>query len=166
MVVMGRVADAYGIQGWLKIQPYTAQPGSLVDYKTWWLGDEQRGWHEVDVLQSALHGGKTVVAQLIGCVDRTAAERHKGQLVAIPRNRLPQPDDGEYYWSDLMGLAVVNEQGETLGQVEDLLDTGANQVLCVRHGSGKEVLIPFIESAIRRVSLAEQVIRVDWQADY
>ena len=165
MVVMGRVADAQGIQGWLKIQPYTAEPGNLVDYKTWWLGDEKRGWRELDVLQSHLHGGKTVVAQVMGCHDRTTAEKYKGLLVAVPRSRLPPPDEDEYYWSDLIGLDVVNEAGERLGVVDTLQDTGANQVLCVQ-GEGGEILIPFIASAIKQVDMAGRVIRVDWAADY
>lgn len=165
MVVMGRVADAYGIQGWLKIQPYTAEPDSLTEFRTWWLGDEDKGWRELDVLQSALHGGKSVVAQVMGCHDRSAAEKYKGWLVAVPRNRLPQPAEDEYYWSDLVGLEVVNESGARLGVVDTLQDTGANQVLCVA-GEHGEILIPFIASAIRQVDLAGKVIRVDWQADY
>jgi 16S rRNA processing protein RimM len=164
MVIMGRVADAHGIQGWLKIQPYTAALDSLTAFRTWWLGDEQRGWRELDVLQSAVRG-KSVVAQVMGCHDRSAAEQYKGWLVAVPRNRLPMPDEGEYYWSDLIGLDVVNESGMRLGVVDTLLDTGANQVLSVAGEQG-EILIPFIASAIRQVDLAGKVIRVDWQADY
>jgi 16S rRNA processing protein RimM len=164
MVIMGRVAAAYGIQGWLKIQPYTGEPGSLTDYRSWWLGNEKQGWRELDVLTSALHG-KTVIAQLMGCHDRNTAEKCKGLLVAIPRSRLPLPDEGEYYWSDLIGLDVVNEAGEHLGVVDTLQDTGANQVLCVASKEG-EILIPFIASAIKQVDLAGRVIRVDWQADY
>ncbi len=165
MVIMGRVAGAYGIQGWLKIQPYTAEPGNLADYRTWWLGNETQGWRELDVLQSALHG-RTVVAQLMGCHDRNTAEKYKGLLVAIPRNRLPVPDEDEYYWSDLIGLSVVNEAGEHLGVVDTLQETGANQVLCVTGRNGEIILIPFIASAIKQVDLAGKVIRVDWQADY
>jgi 16S rRNA processing protein RimM len=164
MVIMGRVAAAYGIQGWLKIQPYTDEPGNLVNYRTWWLGDGKQGWRELDVLQSALHGGKSVVAQVMGCHDRTTAEKYKGLMVAVPRNRLPQPDEGEYYWSDLIGLEVVNADGERLGVVDTLQDTGEHQVLCVA-GENGEILIPFIASAIRQVDLAGKVIRVDWQAD-
>jgi 16S rRNA processing protein RimM len=165
MVVMGKVAAAHGIQGWLKIQPYTAAPGNLLDYRTWWVGNETQGWRELDVLQSELHGGKTVVAQLMGCHDRNVAEKYRGMLVAIPRSRLPLPDEGEYYWSDLIGLEVVNEAGERLGTVENLQDTGANQVLCVQGRDG-EILIPFIASAIRQVDLNGKVIRVDWHTDY
>src|SRR5271169_5487158 len=164
MVVMGRVADAQGIQGWIKVQPYTAQPDSLTDYRIWWLGNEKQGWRELDVLKSNLHG-RSLIAQLMGCHDRSAAEKYKGLLIAIPRNRLPQPEEGEYYWSDLIGLEVRNMVDERLGVVESLQETGANQVLCVS-GENGEILIPFIGSAIRQVDMAGKVIRVDWQADY
>jgi 16S rRNA processing protein RimM len=164
MVVMGKVAAAHGIQGWVKVQPYTAETASLVDYPIWWLGDEQQGWRELDVLKSALQG-KSVVAQLMGCHDRNTAEKYKGLLVAVPRSRLPKPDEDEYYWSDLIGMEVVTPSGEALGKVANLLETGANQVLCVR-GAEKEILIPFIEQVIQEVDLEGKVIRADWAADY
>ncbi len=164
MVVMGRVAGAHGIQGWIKVQPYTAELDSLADYRTWWLGNEKQGWRELDVLSASAHG-RGMVAQLMGCHDRSVAERYKGLLIAIPRNRMPPTEDGEYYWSDLIGLEVRNLSDERLGVVENLQDTGANQVLCVRGEKG-EMLIPFIESAIKQVDVAGRVIRVDWQADY
>jgi len=164
MVVMGKVAAAHGVQGWIKVQPYTAEPGSLVDYRTWWLGDEQQGWRELDVLKSELRG-KSVVAQLMGCHDRSVAEQYKGLLVAVQRSKLPKPDEDEYYWSDLIGLEVVTPDGERLGVVDNLLDTGANQVLCVR-GAEKEILIPFIAQVIRQVDMEGKVICADWAADY
>jgi 16S rRNA processing protein RimM len=164
MVIMGRVAAAQGIQGWIKVQPFTEQLDSLVDYRTWWLGNEKLGWRELDVLKSSLHG-KSLIAQLMGCHDRNTAETYKGLLIAIPRNRLPQPDEGEYYWNDLIGLEVRNLDDARLGLVSNLQDTGANQVLCVAGEKG-EILIPFIASAIKQVDLAGKLIRVDWQADY
>jgi len=164
MVIMGRVAGAQGIQGWIKVQPFTAQPDSLVDYRTWWLGNEKQGWRELDVLKSSLHS-RGIIAQLMGCHDRNTAEKFKGLLIAIPRSRLPQPDEGEYYWHDLIGLEVRNLGDERLGVVDSLQDTGANHVLCVA-GEHGEILIPFIASAIKQVDLAGKLIRVDWQADY
>ncbi len=164
MIVMGRVAGAQGIQGWIKVQAYTAEPDSLLDYRTWWLGDEKHGWRELDVLQSSMHG-RGLIAQLMGCHDRNTAEKYKGLLIAIPRSRMPQPDQEEYYWHDLIGLEVRNLDDERLGVVESLQDTGANQVLCVAGEKG-EILIPFIASAIKQVDLADKLIRVDWQADY
>ena len=164
MVIMGRVASAHGIRGWVKIQPFTEYLDSLLDYETWWLGKEQGPWREVEVRQCEVHS-KVLVAQLPDCPDRNAAERLKGLLIAVPRSELPEQDEDEYYWADLIGMSVVNGAGERLGTVEKLLETGANDVLSVRGESG-EILIPFVEAAIKQVDLPNKTILVDWSADY
>ena len=164
MVIMGRVAAAHGIRGWIKIQPYTEYLDSLVDYGSWWIGREHGPWREVVVQQCEVHN-KTLAALLPDCPDRNAAEKLKGLLIAVPRSSLPQQRDDEYYWSDLIGLAVVNEAGVVLGTVVNLLETGANQVLSVQGDSG-EILIPFVASAIKQVDVKNKTIRVDWSADY
>ena len=161
---MGRIAAAHGIRGWVRIQPYTEHLDSLLDYKSWWIGHEHGPWREVEVQHSELHN-KTLAAQLPDCPDRTAAEKLKGLLIAVPRSSLPQQAGDEYYWSDLIGLAVVNEACVTLGTVANLLETGANQVLSVTGESG-EILIPFVATAIKQVDLKNRTIRVDWSADY
>jgi 16S rRNA processing protein RimM len=164
MVIMGRVAGAQGILGWVKLKTYTETVDSLTDYPVWWLGDDKHLWSEVSVEAFVVHG-KGLNAKFPGCNDRTAAEQYKGLLVAVPRSSLPPRHEDEYYWSELIGLAVVNLAGESFGTVDNLMDTGVNQVLCVR-GDGGEVLIPFIASAIKQVDLSERVIRVDWEADW
>lgn len=164
MVIMGRVAAAHGIRGWIKIQPYTEYLDSLVDYASWWIGHEHGPWREVKVEQCEVHN-KTLAALLPDCPDRTAAEKLKGLLIAVPRSSLPQQRDDEYYWSDLIGLAVVNEAGVVLGTVVNLLETGANQVLSVQGESG-EILIPFVATAIKQVDVKNKTIRVDWSEDY
>jgi 16S rRNA processing protein RimM len=164
MVVMGRVAGAQGIQGWVKLKTYTEYADSLVEFPVWWLGDEKSPWREVSVEKTAVQS-KGLIAKFPGCDDRTAAEKYKGLLVAVPRSQLPQAPEDEYYWADLIGMEVVNLAGERLGCVDTLMDTGANQVLCVK-GEGGEILVPFIASAIQQVSLAERLIRVDWSADW
>jgi len=163
MVIMGRVASAHGIRGWVKIQPFTERLDSLLDYQTWWIGHEHGPWREVKVGQCEVHN-KTLAAQLPECPDRTAAEKLKGLLIAVPRSSLPPQAEDEYYWSDLIGLAVVNEAGVQLGTVTNLLETGANQVLSVTGDSG-EILIPFVASAIKQVDLRNKTIHVDWALD-
>lgn len=164
MVVMGKIVAAQGILGWVKVQTFTEYLDSLLDYDTWYVGNEQ-AWRPLEVLEANVHGGKVVIAKLQGISDRTAAERYKGQLIAVPRAELPEQEEGEYYWSDLVGLTVENLQGEVFGTVDSLLETGANDVLVVKGESG-EKLIPFIDSVIQQVSLKDKTIRVDWQADY
>ena len=164
MVVMGKVVGAQGIQGWVKVQTFTEYLDSLLDYNTWYVGNEQE-WRPLEVLEANVHGGRVLIAKLQGIPDRTAAEKYKGLLIAVPRAELPEKEEGEYYWSDLIGLTVENLQGEMFGTVDSLLETGANDVLVVKGESG-EKLIPFIDSVIKQVSLKDKTIRVDWQADY
>lgn len=164
MVIMGRIAAAHGIRGWVKIQPYTEYLHSLRDYGSWWIGQEHGPWRKVEVRYCEVHN-KTLAAELPDCPDRNAAEKLKGLLIAVPRSSMPQQADDEYYWSDLIGLVVVNEEGVQLGTVANLLDTGANQVLSVTGDSG-EILIPFVASAIKQVDVKNKTIRVDWAADY
>jgi len=164
MVVMGKVVGAQGLQGWVKVHAFTEYLDSLLDYDTWYVGNEQ-SWRPLQVLEANVHGGKVLIAKLQGIVDRTAAEKCKGLLIAVPRDSLPEQPEGEYYWSDLIGLSVENLAGESFGIVDSLLETGANDVLVVK-GERGETLIPFIASVIQQVSLKEKTIRVDWQADY
>ena len=164
MVIMGRVASAHGIRGWIKVQPYTEYVDSLLGYSTWWIGHEHGPWQEVKVLQCESHL-KTLAALLPNCLDRNAAEKLKGLLIAVPRDQLPEQPEDEYYWSDLIGLPVINESGVNLGKVEQLLETGANQVLMV-NGENGQILIPFVASAIKQVDIPNKCIRVDWAADY
>jgi 16S rRNA processing protein RimM len=164
MVVMGKVVGAQGIQGWVKVQTFTEYLDSLLDYNTWYVGNEQE-WRPLEVLEANVHGGRVLIAKLQGIRDRTAAEKYKGLLIAVPRAELPEKEEGEYYWSDLIGLTVENLQGEVFGTVDSLLETGANDVLVVKGESG-EKLIPFIDSVIQQVSLKDKTIWVDWQADY
>ena len=161
---MGRIASAHGIRGWVKVQPYTEYVDSLLDYAPWWIGQEHGPWREIKPEKSEVRG-KTLVALLPDCPDRNAAERLKGLLIAVPRSSLPEQKDDEYYWSDLIGLSVVNEAGLELGKVENLLETGANQVLSVKGEEG-EILIPFVATAIKQVDLRSKIINVDWALDY
>lgn len=159
---MGRVAAPFGLLGWIKVHPYTENIDGLCDYPSWWLGDA-RGWREYRVEDARAHG-KGLVAKLEGCTDRDAALRLKGCSIAVPRALLPATKQEEYYWADLIGLRVVNTQQEMLGEVQEILETGANDVL--RVVGERERLIPFIAQVILEVDLAAGVIRVEWGGDY
>lgn len=164
MVIMGRIVAAQGLLGWVKVQTFTEHLDTLIDYDTWQLGNDTHPWREFKVVECKPHT-KVLVAKLEGISDRTAAEKCKGLLIAVPRSSLPKASEDEYYWSDLIGLNVVNLQGDPLGKVDNLLDMGANDVMCVRNDKG-EILIPFLAHVVQQVSLDEKLIRVDWQADY
>ena len=112
--------------------------------------------------------GDHLVAKLAGCSDRDAAALLKGRVIAVPREAFAPAAAGEYYWADLIGLAVRNTEGQDFGVVTTMLETGANDVMVVRLGEDakSERLIPFITSVIKRVDVASSVIEVDWGLDY
>ncbi len=168
LVVVGHVFGAWGVQGWVRIKPYSADADAMQSVKTWWLDKPEL--RDIDVRQVKLHGGD-VVAQLVGIADRNAAENLKGCTVQIPRSRFPALADGEFYWSDLTGLQVVNLQAQSLGTVLGLMDNGAHPILRVSDGvevAGKisERLIPYVDQFVKNVDLAAKTLTVDWGLDY
>lgn len=159
---MGRIAGPFGIKGWVKLQPFTAAPQNLLAYPAWWISDDA-GWRERRVERAEVQN-TAVAAKFAGCDDREAAAFYRGREVAVPRDAFPEAAPNEFYWADLVGVKVVNAQGEDLGAVSRVFDTGANDVLVV--AGTRERLIPFTEQVIQEVDLAGGVIRVDWGADY
>jgi len=167
MVVMGRIVAPYGVLGWLKVLPDTETIDGLFDYPIWWIGKDDQ-WRELEVQDAKIHNDVLVV-KLKGVDDRDAAFACKGKQVAVPRASLPEPDEHEYYWSDLIGLAVKNKQGEDFGEVIDVLETGANDVLVVNTGKARgsvERLLPFIDQVILEVDVSAKTMLVDWDAEF
>jgi len=109
-----------------------------------------------------------VVATAQEIPDRNAAEALQGARIFISRASFPTPDDGEFYWVDLIGMSVSNREGVLLGPVVGLLETGPHCVLRVQppDAQADEVLIPFVEAYVDEVDLPGKSLRVDWQADY
>lgn len=166
---VGYVTGAYGIQGWVKIKPYSSTADALLHAKTWWLDKPEL--HDVEMMQSRNHSGD-VVARLMGIEDRTAAEKLKGAAVHIRRSHFPALNNDEYYWVDLIGLAVENLRGEQIGIIASMMENGVHPILQVapsKEGQEKdagEILIPFVDQYVKTVDLAAKKITVDWELDY
>ncbi len=172
-VILGRISGVYGVKGWVKVFSYTDPMEAIVDYSPWFIRAENRkrsDWTKVK-LKSGKRHAKTVVAKLENCNDRDQAMAYVGTEIAINLQQLEQlKDKNEYYWRDLIGLRVINQQDIMLGTVKSLLETGANDVLVVVSevdGEKTERLIPWtMDIAIIRVDMAQGVITVDWDADF
>jgi 16S rRNA processing protein RimM len=180
-VELGYISDAYGIKGWVKVQPH-GEAQALLHAKTWWLKPTSRNntvlnratTHEqaVSVRQSRWHSG-SVVANFKTCADRDQAENLRGMTVWVSRADFPPAEDGSYYWVDLIGLTVTNPKGIVLGTVTDLIDNNAHQVLRVvaqasseEKNPPKEHLIPFVGAYVLDVDITNKQISVDWEHDY
>ena len=174
-IEVGRILDAWGIKGWFKVIPFSAQPEALFSSKRWYLQPPERGAKPfsgtvlLPIKEAKDHSG-SVVACAHEVVDRTAAELLKGARVWVARSSFPTAATDEYYWVDLIGLSVVNREGVDLGVVSELLSTGPQTVLVIQYagseGKTMERMIPFVAAFIDEVELPKRQIRVDWQPDY
>lgn len=173
-IEVGRVADAWGVKGWFKVLPHSASPEALFSSKRWFLLPSERGAKNfvgpvLLRIQEAKEHADTVVASAHGIEDRDAAHALKGARIFIARSSFPTAGEDEYYWVDLIGLDVVNREGIALGQVCELLSTGAQTVLVMEYHSADTVLermIPFVSVYVDQVDLAARRIMVDWQPEY
>ncbi|MHB8849314.1 MAG: ribosome maturation factor RimM [Burkholderiales bacterium] len=162
LVVMGRVAAPYGVKGWFKIQTFSEAIDTLADYPQWYVGrDNDKRIYTVAEVKTHV---KLLVARLQGVDGRDAALALKGCEIAVAREDLPAAPEGEYYWSDLIGMAVKNLRGEPFGSIAQILEAGAHDVLVVR--GERERLIPFVGQIVREVDSAARTVIVDWELDY
>ena len=167
-VEVGRVLGAWGIKGWIKIQPFATDPQALFSTKRWHLRPpEGPGGAPPPLLRvtDAREQGDFVVAGAQEVLDRNAAEALRGARVFVARSSFPTAGPDEYYWVDLIGCAVVNREGVAVGTVADLIETGAHSVLRVVQGDD-ERLIPFVAAYIDSVDLQARSITVDWGLDF
>jgi len=170
LVPVGYITGAFGVQGWVRIKPYSADAGAMLHARRWWLDKPEL--HDVDMLHAKMHVDE-VVAQLVGVTGRDAAEALKGTLVQISRRYFPALEDNEFYWVDLIGLAVENLQGEHLGTVKGLMESGAHPILRVSvpdipgtENRQREMLIPFVDQFVKTIDQVAKVIKVDWSPEY
>jgi 16S rRNA processing protein RimM len=179
-VEVGRILDGWGIKGWVKVQSYADQPQALLSSGYWFLKPpaavtgvvrpqaivQRAATPTVLKVTASRRHGDGVVASVDGVVDRNGADALKGMRIFVSRSAFPKAEPGEYYWVDLIGLAVVNRDGVALGEVTDLTDTGPHSVLRVRTADGEERLIPFVAAYVDDVNLTERRVTVDWGLDY
>lgn len=168
MIVLGRIVAPYGIKGWLRIHPFGDDPLSWRKMPCWWVSADSdapvESWRPLTLTACRLQG-RSLAVGFAEVSDRNAAEGLEGMFVGAPREALPETRQDEFYWADLIGLAVGNREGVELGRVADLISTGAHDVLQVRDGDA-EYLIPFVAAYVDEVDLDAGRIRVDWQKDW
>ncbi len=162
IVIIGKVIDAYGIKGWVKVKPFTETPKNYTQYINQFVSTNQKDWEAITIKDVKIQGENVLLD--LGHSDRTDAVRLKGSFLAISRDQLPTLNKDEFYWEDLIGLDVFDQQNHKLGKVTRLIETGANDVLIVK--GERERLIPYIPQVILEVNLQENCIKVDWDKDF
>ncbi|MES2364127.1 MAG: ribosome maturation factor RimM [Pseudomonadota bacterium] len=182
-IEVGRILDAWGVKGWLKVLTHSTDPEALFAAKSWFLQAPDAkfrpgfnafsGTVAISIEEAKTHSD-SVVAKVLGLDDRTAAEALRGARIFLSRSSFPAASKDEYYWVDLIGLDVVNREGVALGCVRDLMATGPHSVLCVEYTATQEDgtqaaaerMIPFVSVYVDAVDIAGKRITVDWQPDY
>lgn len=191
LVELGRVTGAYGIRGWLKVQPHATGGAALLSARQWWLkepGSSLETGLSVSLapfsVQASRPQGSTVVAQLQGLADRNRAETFKGFTIWVPRSQFPQAEDDEYYWVDLVGCSLYGQNNgvsELIGLVREVSDNGAHAVLHVERGHVSDqggfqpvlspkgqlqhVLVPFVKAHVHTVDLAARRLDSNWPVE-
>lgn len=174
-VKVGRIADAWGVQGAVKVYPYSADPQALLSSRKWHLAPVDSPVQTFSAqglvkVRDVKRQGSFVVAKIEGVTDRDMALLYRGAEVSVARSSFPSTAKDEYYWVDLVGLNVVNLEGLVLGQVSDLMANGPQTVLVVisaaPDGKVLERLIPFVSHYVIDVDQTQGWVKVDWQPDF
>ena len=163
LLELGNISGVYGVKGWVKVHSYTDPREQIEEYGVWQL--KQTGARREVELEAGRCQGKTVIAKLKGIDDRDQAMLLMGSVIAIHPQQLGELEENEYYWHDLEGMQVINQQGVELGTVSHMVETGANDVMVVT--GERERLSPFTQGhAVIQVDLPGRVIKVDWDAEF
>lgn len=169
-IILGKLGSTYGVKGWMRITAYTESVEGIFNYSPW-LIHEQGQWREIKVTQWRFQG-KTVIAHLDSIDDMDSAQRLTNCEIAIYPNQMTSLPEDEFYWRDLIGCEVTNIAGYNMGKVDQIVETGSNDVLLVKANAkdafGKgERMIPFVtEQFIKQVNTSAKQIIVDWDPDF
>jgi len=164
LVTLGLINGVYGVRGWVKIFSFTSPKENILKYKNLRLKLNSQ-WLDCKVEAGKKHG-KGIIAKLEGYENRDLAAKLIKAEIAVSRDELPELPEGEYYWSDLLGLEVVNLENTAYGRVDQMMETGVNDVMVVVKGD-KERLIPFIQGMyVKNIDLEQKQIIVDWPEDF
>lgn len=159
-VVIGTISGLYGVKGWVKVFSYTDPKENVLRYTPWLVNGQP-----ID-LEDGKPQGKGIIAKLVGVDDRDQAMALLQTDICILREQLPKLPPDEFYWSDLIGLRVINSEGVDFGCISQLFETGANDVIVVKNAD-RERLLPFVwDDVIERIDLNNREMRVRWAADF
>ncbi len=162
LVELGVLRGAYGVRGWVRVQPYSSQATVLRSASQWWLiGDGALSVEASGVRRQ----GASLVAKLHGCETPEHAEALRGRVIAVSRASFPPAGEGEVYWVDLIGARVVNRRGIELGTVAEVTNNGAQDLLEVKQGE-RLLLLPMVEQYVDEVDLTQRMLKVDWEVDW
>lgn len=169
VTILGKVTTAFGIKGWVKVHSYTDPMGNILEFPAWLLNINGQ-WKSYKLRDSRPHGKGLAVA-LEGIFDRDQALALSQIEIGVPTSDLPELEEDEHYWFQLEGLKVFHTDGQLLGQVKELFDSGGgNQVMvvnsCESSIDSRQRMIPYVDEMVLEIDLDSGEIQVDWDPDF
>ncbi len=160
-VIIGKIGTSFGVHGWLKVHTYTEFGPGILEYQPWFI-QRPNGKTELLDIEDSKCQGEQVLIKVKNFDSPEAARLLTNLLIVVPREQLAVLEKNEYYWSDLIGLTVIDQAGVTLGKVTHLMETGSNDVLVIK--GDKEYAIPYLfGSVVLSVDLEKKEIHVNWE---
>lgn len=161
-IIIGRFGSTFGVDGWIKVNSFTNPHEKILEYNNW-LIKKDGIWQPVNIEKKQLRG-KHILVKIVGFNSPEVVKIFASKEIVINKQSLPILPKGEYYWNELIGLAVFNKEGIDLGIVTGLIETGSNDVLVVKQD--RERLIPYLSFVVYDVDLKNKKIIVDWGKDF
>ncbi|AKZ65780.1 ribosome maturation factor RimM [Candidatus Palibaumannia cicadellinicola] len=169
-IVLGKISVVYGIRGWLKIISFTQSANSIFDYQPWFINISSTGgtWQKITIDDWKYHNN-TIIIKSNSINNREEAKPFTNCQIIVEASQLPNLANGEYYWKDIIGCTIETLNGDQLGTVINLIETGSNDVMVVKTNLKKyfskknDLLIPFLYGqVIKTVDLTNRIIKVNW----
>jgi 16S rRNA processing protein RimM len=160
---IGRIVRPHGVQGAFKVAPETDDPERFLALDRVFVGRDERSTQSFDIVSVRIQPsryGQTVILELEGITDRTAAERMGKPRVFAAESDLPPLEEGEYFVDQLIGLEVDDGTGEIVGTVEDVLELPGQDRLLIRKTSGAEAMVPLVPDLVESIDFDEGVVRL------
>ena len=163
-IYLGKITGVHGIKGWLKIQSYSSPPENILNYPSWIINN--KGEEDFYSIEQGRKQNNKIVVKLEKIDDRNTAESLINSKIQILRSDLPKLSNENYYWSDLVGLSVLNSEETVIGKIESLIETGANDVMVIITLKDERILIPFVmHEIIKEVNVELNYIKIDWSIE-
>ena len=163
-IYLGKITGVHGIKGWLKIQSFSSPPENILNYPSWIINN--KGEEDFYSIEQGRKQNNKIVVKLEKIDDRNTAESLINSKIQILRSDLPKLSNENYYWSDLVGLSVLNSEEKVIGKIESLIETGANDVMVIITLKDERILIPFVmHEIIKEVNVELSYIKIDWSIE-
>ncbi|MBT4963680.1 MAG: ribosome maturation factor RimM [Francisellaceae bacterium] len=170
VVIVGKIGAPHGVTGGMRLFSFTNPVTNILEFQDLRIAKANQtdksaiNWSSI-VVKNIYQHKNGFVFSIDGIDDRDAAAALTHSSIAVLRNELDDLDNDEFYWDDLLGLQVYNQEDVYLGKVDSFMETGANDVIVIVDGKN-EHLVPYLEQFILDIDLDEKKIRVDWDPNF